>query len=195
MNTVMCPRPRSNGRAPVTAVPGDRSAPVVIRWPADQGRRTELAGLGVPRLLLVDREASPPICSDPLEDWIRLPADERDIDARMNGLRARASAWAPSTRPELDGHGRLLRGSRWVPLSPTEEQLCTLLIGHFGTVVSDRDLINRGWPEGTGTSTGLRLQMTRLRRRIADLQLEVRSVRGQGYVLQNQASRPAGGPA
>ena len=71
-------------------------------------------------------------------------------------------------------------------LSPTEEQLCTLLIGEFGEVVSDRQLMARAWPEGTGTPTGLRLQMTRLRRRIADLQLEVRSVRGKGYVLQNQ---------
>ena len=170
----------------------DRSAPVVIRWPADQDRRRELADLGVPRLLLVDSDATPPICSDPLEDWIRLPSDERDIDARMNGLRARASSWAPSTRPELDGHGRLLRGTRWVPLSPIEEQLCTLLIGEFGQVVSDTELIARAWPEVTGTPTGLRLQMTRLRRRIADLQLEVRSVRGKGYVLQNQPALPGG---
>src|SRR5690349_13821329 len=115
----MAPRPRSNGRATVDVV-ADRSAPVVIRWPADRDRCRHLAGLGVPRLLLVDGNAAPPVCTDPLEDWIRLPSDDRDIDARMNALRARASAWAPSTRPELDGHGRLLRGTRWVPLSPIE---------------------------------------------------------------------------
>jgi DNA-binding response OmpR family regulator len=166
----------------------DRAAPVVIRWPADQDRRQALADLGVPRLLLVDSDASPPVCTDVLEDWIRLPSDERDIDARINALLARARAWAPSTRPELDGHGRLLRGSRWVPLSPIEEQLCGLLLADFGSVVSDTELITRAWPKGAGTPTGLRLQMTRLRRRIAELQLEVRSVRGQGYVLQ---SRPA----
>ena len=170
----------------------DRSAPVVIRWPADQDRRRELADLGVPRLLLVDSDATPPICTDPLEDWIRLPSDERDIDARMNALRARASSWPPSTRPELDGNGRLLRGHRWVALSPIEEQLCTLLIGEFGTVVSDRILMEQAWPEGTGTPTGLRLQMTRLRRRIADLGLEVLSVRGKGYILQSRPGASAG---
>ena len=58
--------------------------------------------------------------------------------------------------------------------------------------MSDTELIARAWPEGTGTPTGLRLQMTRLRRRIADLQLEVRSVRGKGYVLQNQPALPGG---
>jgi hypothetical protein len=182
----MSSRPRTNGRAAMTAV-ADRSAPVVIRWPSDQDRRRQLAALGVPRLLLVDSEASPPICIDALEDWIRLPSDERDIDARMHGLRARASASAPANRPELDGKGRLLRGGEWVPLSPTEEQLCTLLIDAFGEVVADTTLIATAWPQGTGTPTGLRLQMTRLRRRIADLQLEVRSVRGKGYVLQHRA--------
>jgi hypothetical protein len=187
----MCPRPRSNGRVAIVAAP-DRSAPVVIRWPSDQERRRELADLGVPRLLLVDSDGPPPICADALEDWIRLPSDERDIDARMNALRARASSWAPSTRPELDGRGRLLRGTRWVALSPIEEQLCVLLISEFGRVVSDRALMSGAWPEGTGTPTGLRLQMTRLRRRIADLHLEIRSVRGQGYVLQNQTASPDG---
>jgi hypothetical protein len=183
----MCARPRSNGHAAVIPAP-DRSAPIVLRWPCDQERRRELAALGVARLLLVDSDACPPVCADFLEDWVRLPCDERDIDARINGLRARAAAWAPSTRPELDGHGRLLRGSRWVPLSPIEEQLCVLMIAEFGAVVSDSALIARAWPEGTGTPTGLRLQMTRLRRRIADLQLEVRSVRGQGYVLQSRSA-------
>jgi hypothetical protein len=187
----MGPHPRSNGRVAIVAAP-DRSAPVVIRWPSDQDRRRELADLGVPRLLLVDSNASPPICADALEDWVRLPSDERDIDARMNSLRARASVWAPSTRPQLDGNGRLLRGLRWVALSPIEEQLCTLLLCEFGEVVSDRTLLGRAWPEGAGTPTGLRLQMTRLRRRIADLGLEVRSVRGKGYVLQDRPTVVAG---
>ena len=133
MNGLMVARLQRDGAATTAvAAPTDRAAPVVLRWPSDPNRRRELADLGIPRLLLVDSDAPPPVCTDPLEDWIRLPSDERDIDARMNALRARA------------------------------------------------------WPGGTGTPTGLRLQMTRLRRRIAELQLEIRSVRGKGYVLQNQ---------
>jgi hypothetical protein len=187
-------RPHPQGTHLSLAPAADRSAPVVLRWPSDPDRRRELGEFGVPRLLLVDSDAAPPVCPDPLEDWIRLPADERDIDARLNALRARASSWWPAARPELDGHGRLLRGTRWVALSPIEEQLCTLLIGEFGDVVSDRQLLARAWPGGTGTPTGLRLQMTRLRRRIDDLGLEVRSVRGKGYVLQSRANA-ATGPA
>jgi hypothetical protein len=175
----------------VAAAP-DQPAPVVLRWPSDPDRRRELADFGIPRLLLLDNDAPPPVCADPLEDWIRLPAGEQDIDARLNALRARAASWWPAARPELDGHGRLLRGTRWVAVSPIEERLCALLIDEFGEVVSDRLLLDRAWPEGTGTPTGLRLQMTRLRRRIADLQLEVRSVRGKGYVLQSRSTSPAG---
>jgi DNA-binding response OmpR family regulator len=158
----------------------------VLPWPAEEAHRRELTGLGIPRLLVIDHATAPPDCVDPLEDWVRLPADERDIEARLRALRTRASAAGSSNRPELDGNGRLLRGDRWVALSPTEEQLCSVLIDDFGAVVSDRRLLTLAWPEGSGTPTGLRLQMTRLRRRIAALQLEVRSVRGRGYVLQHQ---------
>jgi two-component system, OmpR family, response regulator len=175
------------------ALVGPSAIPVaLVHWPTETTVRAALAADGLPRLLLVAADAEPPDDFDDLEDWIRLPADERDIDARLNALRVRARNGGPSAHPELDGHGRLLRGGRWVALSPTEEQLCTLLIGEFGQVVSDRLLLDRAWPGGTGTPTGLRLQMTRLRRRIADLGLEVRSVRGKGYVLQNRAGTPAG---
>ena len=184
-------QPDLDGAPVVIDLGQDLSAPVVLRWPADQKRRRELADLGVPRLFLVNSDAAPPVCDDPLEDWVRLPCDERDIDARMTALRSRASTGAPSARPRLDGNGRLLRSHRWVPLSPIEEQLCSLLIAEFGAVVSDRRLIAAAWESGAGTSTGLRLQMTRLRRRIGDLGLEVRSVRGKGYVLQNRVASGA----
>jgi hypothetical protein len=184
-------QPDLNGTPPVVDLGQDLSTPVVLRWPADQKRRRDLADLGVPRLFLVKSDAAPPVCDDPLEDWVRLPCDERDIDARINALRARASTGTPSARPQLDGNGRLLRNNRWVPLSPIEEQLCRLMIGEFGAVVSDRRLMAAAWPNGTGTPTGLRLQLTRLRRRIGDLGLEVRSVRGKGYVLQNRVTTGA----
>jgi len=180
--------PDLDGTPTIVDVGQDLSTPVVLRWPAEEKRRRELADLGVPRLFLVDSDGAPPVCADPLEDWVRLPCDERDIDARMAALSARASTGQASARPELDGNGRLLRSNRWVPLSPIEEQLCRLMIDEFGAVLSDRRLMAAAWPNGAGTPTGLRLQMTRLRRRIGDLGLEVRSVRGKGYVMQDRVT-------
>jgi len=179
-------------RAPlIIDLTGAGPAPVLLRWPADEERRRLLAERGVPRLFLVDGGAAPPVCADPLEDWIRVPCEERDLEARKREGSARAPAATPETPPRLDGNGRLLRGGRWVPLSPIEERLCRLLIGEFDAVVSDRRLMAGAWPGGSGTSTGLRLQVTRLRRRVADLGLEIRSVRGKGYVLQNGSTSGA----
>jgi len=191
MKKLMRTQPDLSAAPAVIDLGQDLSTPVVLRWPADQKRRRELADLGVPRLFLVNSDAEAPVCADPLEDWVRLPCDERDIDARMTALRARASAGTPSAQPQLDGNGRLLRSNRWVPLSPIEEQLCRLMLDEFGAVVSDHRLMAAAWPNGSGTPTGLRLQMTRLRRRIGDLGLEVRSVRGKGYVLQNRVASGA----
>ena len=56
---------------------------VLVRWPHEAGRRSELTEQGVPRLLLVDEEAEPPLPSDCLEDWVRVPASEADVKARV----------------------------------------------------------------------------------------------------------------
>ena len=54
----------------------------LLRWPGDgpAGRRA-----GTPRLLLVSDGVLPPRL-DAGEDWIRVPADERDLLARMQRL-------------------------------------------------------------------------------------------------------------
>jgi hypothetical protein len=160
-------------------------APVVIRWPAERLVAEQLASRGVPRLLLVDADSEPPLSVDPLEDWLRLPAEARDLEAKLAALRQRAEGSAnASAPPVLDGNGRLLRGSKWVVLSPIEEQLTEVLVERFGEVVSDNQLLAQGWPDVAGSHTALRVQLMRLRRRVAALGLEIRTVRGRGYVLQ-----------
>jgi hypothetical protein len=162
------------------------TAPVVLRWPAEQLTAANLATRGIPRLLLVDGEGDPPICVDPLEDWVRLPVDDRDVDARLLALRGRAERWFPSSPlPRLDGKGRLLRGSKWVALSPIEEQLSAALLEHYGEVVPDGELLARAWPSGEGNAAALRVQLVRLRRRIDGLGLEIRTIRAQGHLLQS----------
>lgn len=58
----------------------------LVRWPAEADRRQALAAGGVPRLLLVERGSTSPPRLDDDEDWIRLPADERDVWARLDRL-------------------------------------------------------------------------------------------------------------
>ena len=62
----------------------------LVQWPSERRKRKTLAQRGKPRLLLVDTAANAPIHVDVFEDWIRLPATEEDVDARVRSLKRRA---------------------------------------------------------------------------------------------------------
>jgi DNA-binding response OmpR family regulator len=165
---------------------------VLVNWPEHADQVTALAQAGLPRLLLVATDADPPASVDESEDWVRLPADERDIAARVLRLTSRAAPAAPDP-PRLDANGRLFYAGRWVALSPIEARMASALVERFGTVVREEELGERGWPEGTwgdgARSAGaLRVHLTRLRQRLAPLGLEVARVRMQGLVLQRRPS-------
>jgi DNA-binding response OmpR family regulator len=155
---------------------------VLVRWPEEAAERDRLTESGIPRLLLVAPEADPPDTVDPLEDWIRLPADDRDVRARVGTLAARAPLDAPV--PEIDGDGLLRFRGDWVSLSPVERSLASELVSRFGAVVGRDVLGRRAWPGGLPTRNALDVHMLRLRRRIAILGLEIRTVRSRGYLLQ-----------
>jgi DNA-binding winged helix-turn-helix (wHTH) protein len=154
----------------------------LVQWPAEQDRRDELRRAGQPRLLLVERGA-PPIPTDELEDWIRLPADDLDLRVRLEALRRRTDGDA-SAVPELDDDGVLRVGDRWVSLPPVESRLTQALIARFGAVVS-RDVLTRaGWPGGSPGRNALDVHVLRLRRRLTPVRLAIRTVRSRGYLLE-----------
>ena len=157
---------------------------VVLRWPEQSGESLTLARAGRPRLLLVGPDADPPVVADWNVDWVRLPADERDVAARIQALARRVR---PPERPRIDEAGRLLYADGWVALSPIEARLAGLLAERFETIVSADALCDHGWADDgkrRPRSNALRVHLTRLRRRLAPLGLEVRSVRSKGFVLQ-----------
>jgi DNA-binding response OmpR family regulator len=169
---------------------------VVVHWPEQRDELPRLAEQGVPRLLLVAPLADPPEAGDVLQDWVRLPGDERDVLARLRGLRRRAADLDPT--PVIDAHGRLLFHRQWVQLSPIHERLARCLLGAREGVVGARqgvvaetELLDRGWPGGNPSSNALRVHLHRLRRLILPLGLEIRGVRGEGWVLQPTPDPPA----
>jgi DNA-binding response OmpR family regulator len=155
---------------------------VLVRWPEEDSRLRHLRESGSPRLLLLNGESAPPESADCLEDWIRLPADDRDVRARVARLASRAETQQPA--PQVDGDGLLRYRGRWVALSPVESALATTLVDRFGAVVGRDTLSRRAWPDGTPTRNALDVHMLRLRRRIAPLGVEVRTVRSRGYLMQ-----------
>jgi len=154
----------------------------VLHWPAQADEADALAADGRPRLLLVAADADPPVADDALCEWVRLPADERDVAARILSLTRRLGPVAD--RPRVDPSGRLLFRNTWVALSPTEARLASVLAENFDAVVPEAELGRRGWPAGTWGANALRVHLTRLRRRLAPLGLEVRAIRLQGFILQ-----------
>ena len=141
---------------------------VILRWPDEQTRLADLRQRRIPRLALVSPHAPAFLSSDPLEDWVRLPASEGDVRARVRTLLARAHDERPDA-PELDD-GRVLRyGSWWTTLAPTEARLAGTFVDRFGGVVSRVELASAGWPEGLPSRNSLDVLLGRIRRRLERL--------------------------
>jgi len=159
---------------------------VLIRWPFEGERRERLAAESTPRLLLLEEGVLPPEPTDCLEDWIRVPASEADVRARVAAVAFRSEAHAAhaAAPPAIDHDGVLRFGSGWVSLPPVEARLTTALLGRFGAVVSRDALSQAGWPEGAPGRNALDVHVLRLRRRLAPLSLVIRTVRSRGYLLE-----------
>jgi hypothetical protein len=158
---------------------------VLLRWPAELDRRERLAVHAVPRLLLVEGGADPPP-ADCLEDWIRVPAADGDVQRRIEDLLARAAHHVVDV-PELDGDGVLRFGDSWTSLPPVDARLAGALVDRFGAVVNRAVLGRAGWPTGPPGRNALDVHMLRLRRRLEPLGLVIRTVRSRGYLMEGPA--------
>ena len=160
----------------------------VVRWPSEERHLERARQEGSPRLLLLADGAPAPIADDPLEDWIRVPAPEADVRARMEALRRRALRRAPGP-PELDGDGVVRHAGAWTPLPPVEARLAAALIERFNAVVAREVLAKAGWPSGLPGRNALDVHVLRLRRRLAPLNLRIRTVRSRGYLMERGSER------
>ena len=167
----------------------------LVRWPLERDRRSRLIVEQVPRLLLLEDGDDPPDVVDCLEDWVRVPAGEREVSLRMAGLTARVGLLA-AAHPDLDRDGVLRYRNRWVSLPPVEARLTAAMVERFGAVVSRDVLARSGWPEGAPGRNALDVHVLRLRRRLLPLGLAIRTVRSRGYLLEagdTDAQQLAGG--
>ncbi len=155
---------------------------VVLNWPDQSAERDRLDRHGVPRLWLVDHDVDPPIGDSCLEDWLRLPAEDADVRARITSLARRAEHHP--LRPTLDTYGQLTCRGIVVIVSPVDQRIAETLIENFGEAVSEHDLIAAAWPEG-GNEQTLRVHVSRLRRRLLPTGLAITSIRGFGYVMRD----------
>jgi DNA-binding response OmpR family regulator len=164
----------------------------MLRWPEEEGRRSRISLAGEPRLLLVPDGEEPPPVGDCLEDWIRVPAAENEVRARVDALAVRSLAHTtnghnghvPPSGPMLDDFGVLRLNGAWVALPPLEARLAEALLDRLGAVTSRDLLIRAGWPSGAPGRNALDVHVLRLRRRLTPVGLAIRTVRSRGYLME-----------
>ncbi len=155
----------------------------VLDWPEQAERADELGRAGHLRLLLVAPDVAAPVDWDLTSDWLRRPADQRDVLARIETLQRRSEATESALR--LDEDGLLWRGLDWVALAPLELRLAACLLENTHRVVGRSELDAAAWPDGSPGPRALDARLQRLRVRIAALGLEIVSVRQRGFLLSS----------
>ena len=153
---------------------------VAVRWPEEREDAERLTAAGVAVLYIVRADDEAPVPTGCLEDWVRVPGDDRDFHARLGALELRAALHhAP---PSVDDSGRLHYQGRIIPLPSTEARLATVLVARFGAVVPDHDLLGAVSATSDTPAPSLRVEIGRLRSRIREVHLAIHRTR-RGYVL------------
>ncbi|MGC1512952.1 MAG: winged helix-turn-helix domain-containing protein [Acidimicrobiales bacterium] len=155
---------------------------VLLRWPSERIRLERLRVQQLPRLLLIEPGGVPPESTDCLEDWMRMPVDDIDLQLRTRALAVRADQHV-SLKLELED-GVLRHGGAWVSLPPVEARITQVLLDRMGTVVSRDTLAQSGWPQGAPGRNALDVHVLRLRRRLQGVGLTIRTVRSRGYLIE-----------
>jgi DNA-binding response OmpR family regulator len=156
---------------------------VVVRWPEEREAASQLAHAGAALLYLVAGDDDPPIPTSCLEDWVRVPGDERDLRARVAALELRAAAHTGP--PWVADNGLLHYRGKSVHLSPVESGLAEALTAEFSEVVPDQVLIERA-ATAAGTLGSLRAEIARLRSRVRPVDLSIRRVTNRGYRMHTR---------
>ena len=123
------------------------------------------------------------------DDYLTKPFHLFELEARVRALIRRAHARAISDivhgRLRIDTVGRRLYcDERPVELTSKEFGIAELLLMRAGRVVTKQHIIDHlyGWDD-TLSSNAVEVMMHRLRRKLESTGLEIRTVRGMGYLV------------
>jgi DNA-binding response OmpR family regulator len=158
-------------------------------------RRLRARGSSMPVLLLTARDAVEDRVrglETGADDYLVKPFATPELVARIKAL-ARRNAAKPALlalgRLSLDiGAKRARIGERLVELSVREWAVLEYLLQHGGRVVSKQQIIEAILPWGDDlTLNAVEVYISRLRLKISDAGVAIRTIRGFGYMLEQAA--------
>jgi hypothetical protein len=153
----------------------------IVHWPEERELAHEMSASGHAVLLLVAPDADPPVAWDRLTDWLRMPADDGDVFARVETLQRRLDR---PPAPFIDEFDVVWRGAQWVALSPVEARIFTLLLDRECSVVSRRELNAACWKNCAPGERAIDARLPGLRSRVAPLGITIRTIRSRGFLLE-----------
>ena len=126
-------------------------------------------------------------------EYLPKPFDLDELEARVRALIRRAHAMSS---PEIV-HGRLridVAGRRLycddqpVELTSREFAMAEMLLMRVGRVVTKQQLVDHlyGWEEGL-SSNAVEVLVHRLRKKLEDTGIDIRTIRGMGYLVEHAA--------
>jgi DNA-binding response OmpR family regulator len=120
------------------------------------------------------------------DDYLTKPFDLREFEARVRALLRRGhSTTLAIGRLEWDWEGR--QGTidgRPLACSPHETALIEVLLRKAGRIVTKANLANLIGDDGVAVENKVEVYIHRLRRKMTDAGIEIRNVRGLGYLLR-----------
>jgi two-component system, OmpR family, response regulator len=131
------------------------------------------------------------------DDYMTKPFDLPEFEARVRALirrsRGGTSLELVHGRLRLDVAGRrLYHDGQPIEMPARELALIELLLARQGRVVSKEQMIDHlfGFGDDVG-SNAIEVYVHRVRRKLEPLGVEIRTVRGMGYLLDRAADTPA----
>jgi DNA-binding response OmpR family regulator len=135
------------------------------------------------------------------DDYLTKPFSREELLARLQAIlrRSRLPAYGPSPAEPVPPSDDTLRvdpelprawlGNEVIDLTQREWELLDLLVRHTGRVVS-RDDVLAAWQADAGDAGGvasnaLEVYVHRLRRKLSGSRLNIRNIRGLGYMLES----------